>query len=165
MLAVLLLGATLATVGAGASSLAYFTSTASNTGSWSSGTIILGVSPSTTWTATNIFPGDTGSRTVTVSSTGSGQLRYSMSTAISGETNALASQLALKVETGACGSTTGTIYNSGLTGAAFGPRVLDPASSEQLCFTWTFASTATSSYQASTATATFTFDAVQTKNN
>ena len=74
----ILLGSSLATLGAGAMSLAVFTDSDATGGSWSAGTIILGVIPAPVFTATNIFPGDTGSQTVDVANTGSGELRYAM---------------------------------------------------------------------------------------
>jgi hypothetical protein len=71
---------------------------------------VLGVSPSTTFSATDIMPGDSGSQTVTVSNTGTGDLRYAMtSSATNADGKGLRGQLALTVEAGACGSTTGTL--------------------------------------------------------
>lgn len=164
-MAALLLGSTVATAGAASSSLAYFTSSDSNGGSWSSGTIVLGVTPATTWTATNILPGDTGSQTITVANTGTGQLRYTMGTQLSKETNGLSSQLSLTIQAGACTSTGATLYSGGLAGGAVAARVLDAGTSEQLCFAWSFNSGAGDTYQGSTVDAAFTFNAEQTKNN
>src|SRR5262245_33865002 len=70
----ILLSSSLATLGAGAMSLAVFTDSDATGGSWSAGTIVLGVGPSPVFTASNIFPGDSGSQTVTVSNSGTGQL-------------------------------------------------------------------------------------------
>lgn len=174
-LAVLLAGATLASVGAGASSLAYFTDSASNSGSWTSGSIALGLTPaSTVWTASNIMPGDSGRQTVTVANSGTGQLRYAMATAISGETKSLSSQLTLAIATGACpasGAVTGDIYSGALATAGFGDlathagRNVNGLASESLCFAWTFNSSAGNAYEGGAATATFTFSAEQTANN
>ena len=80
VLLAILLSASLATLGAGAMSLAVFTDSDATGGSWTAGTIILGVGPAPVFTAANIFPGDSGSQTVTVSNTGTGQLRYAMTT-------------------------------------------------------------------------------------
>ena len=74
----LLLSLSLLTLGTGVFSLAVFTSTDSSTGSFSTGTIVLGVSPDPVFSATGILPGDAGSATLTVTNSGSGALRYAM---------------------------------------------------------------------------------------
>lgn len=176
VLVALFLGATLAAVGAGASSLAYFTDSASNAGSWTSGSIKLGLTPvSTVWTATNIVPGDSGRQTVNVANTGVSQLRYAMATAVSGVTKALDSQLTLAVSSGACPAAgtavSGDIYSGPLTGSGFGSlathtgRALDGGTNENLCFSWAFNSAAGNAFQSGAATATFNFLAEQTANN
>jgi hypothetical protein len=169
-----LLGLSLMTVGAGAFSLAIWTDSKTNAGSFATGSIILGVSPATVFTATNILPGDSGSQDVTVSNAGLSQFRYAMSTAISAETNSLANGLTLTVKNAACASVGSTIYTGTLRSAALGDptqgaqagdRTLGASSSETLCFTWALPGGAAQSYQGSTATATFTFAAEQTANN
>ncbi len=176
LLAALLLGSTVATVGAGASSLAYFTDNSqSSSGQWSSGTIILGVTPTTTWGALNMFPGDTGRQTIHVANTGTGDLRYAMNTAIGTNTNDVASQMTLAIASGTCpatGPVVGDVSASGALGsAAFGDlsthtgRTLAAGASEDLCFYWTFNSTADDTYQASAVGATFHFYSEQTANN
>ena len=79
-LVAILLGASLATLGAGAMSLAVFSDSQASSGAWTTGTIVLGVTPSTAFSATNILPGDTGSQTIAVSNSGTGALRYAIST-------------------------------------------------------------------------------------
>lgn len=176
MLVATLLGATLASIGAGASSLAYFTDTSQSTaGAWTSGTITLGVTPSTTWGATNILPGDTGRQTIHVVNSGTGQLRYAMTTAISGtETKALSSQMTLAIASGVCpatGAVTGDIYSGSLAAATIGNlathtgRTLASSASEDICFYWGFNSTAGNAYQGGQTGATFSFAAEQTANN
>jgi hypothetical protein len=170
-----LLTSSLATLGAGAMSLAVFSDSQTTDGSWSAGTIVLGVSPSTTFSATDIMPGDSGSQTVTVSNAGTGDLRYAMtSSATNGDGKGLRAQLTLTVEAGTCGSTTGTLYSGALNGAAFGDptngpdagdRDLAAGGSEDLCFSWDFPLGSGNGYQGATTDATFTFDAEQTANN
>ncbi len=170
-----LLGASILTLGSGAFSLALFTDTATADGSWSAGTIVLDVSPTTTFTATGIMPGDSGFRTVTVQNNGTGELRYEMSTsATNTDLKGLAAQLDLTIEAGACGATTGLVYDGALDVAAFGDlgtpadpgnRVLAASGNDPLCFSWDFPDTSNDDFQGATTTATFTFDAEQTANN
>ena len=89
-----LLGASFATLGAGAMSLAIFTDSDAYDGTWTSGTIILGVTSTTAFTVDDILPGDTGNKTIQVNNTGTGALRYAMtSTADNTDTKNLRSQL------------------------------------------------------------------------
>jgi hypothetical protein len=175
LLVALLMASSLATVGAGAMSLAVFTDSKASAGAWSSGTVVLGVSPSTTFSATGIMPGDTGSQTVAVSNTGTGQLRYALT---SGTTNTdgkgLAAQVQLVISAGACGSTTGTLYSGTLAasalgnpaqGADTGDRTVNAAATDNLCFAWTFPLASGNAYQGAATSATFTFAAEQTANN
>lgn len=174
-LVALLLISSLITVGAGAMSLAIFTDTQNSTGSWTAGTITLGVSPSTTFTATGILPGDTGNQTVTVSNTGTGALRYAMSTVTTNlDSKGLATQLALTIDAGSCGATTGNLYTGTLAAAALGSnavgfqtgdRTVAAGASDLLCFTWTFPQASGNAYKLATTSATFTFDAEQTAHN
>ena len=107
MLAIVL-GSSLAMLGAGAMSLAVFTDSDTNGATWTTGTIILGVSPTTVFTPGVVMPGDSGQQTVTVANTGTGALRYAMSSvATNADTKDLRSQLTLTIDAGACGATTG----------------------------------------------------------
>jgi hypothetical protein len=175
-LAILLAAAAVATVGAGAMSLALFTDTQAATASWTAGTIKLGsISPSTVFTATDILPGDSGSQTVVVSNTGTGELRYSMtSLATSTDSKGLATQMTMIVKDGACPSTGTTLYTGTLAGASFGSiaqgqnlndQVLGAGLSQSLCFSWSFPILSGNSYQGANAATTFTFDAEQTAHN
>ena len=175
-LAALLMASAIATVGAGAMSLAVFTDTQAASGSWTAGTIKLGtISPSTVFTATNILPGDGGSQTVTVSNTGTGQLRYAMSSvSTNADTKGLAAQMTLVVKVGACPSAGATLYSGPLSGAFFGSpaqgadtndQVINSTASQALCFTWSFPILSGNAYQSAATSTTFTFDAEQTANN
>lgn len=177
LLVAMLLASSLATVGAGAMSLAVFTDQASASGSWTTGTIVLGVTPSTAFTATGIMPGDSGAAIIGVKNNGVSQLRYAMSTGISGDTNGLGAQMQLVVKDGpiVAGACTGTTLSSGSMAVAAigsasqgfqaGDRTVDAGVTDSLCFQWTFPQTSGNSYKLSTTTATFTFDAEQTANN
>ena len=178
MLGAMLLASSLATVGAGAMSLAVFTDSKASTGAWTTGTIILGVSPATAFTAGNVMPGDSGTQIVAVQNTGTSQLRYSLrsaSTDVDG--NHLAANISLLVTTGpvVSGACTGTtVYSGTLGAAAFGSNVqgfqagdrnVNASVTENLCFGWSLPLSAGNSLQASTTSTTFTFDAEQTANN
>ena len=173
-----LLGSTVATVGAGAMSLAQFTDSRASTGSWSSGTIVLGVSPSTAFSATGILPGATGTQTIAVTNSGTGALRYALS---SSSTNAdvptpkgLAAQIDLTIQVGTCASPGTTIFTGKLSTAGFGSnvqgqdtgdRAVAAGATENLCFSWSFPLASGNGFQNATTTTTFTFDAEQTLYN
>jgi hypothetical protein len=179
-LAVMLGALTLVSVGATASSLALFTSQTTNTGNaFTAGTIVLGTSPATALlTASALMPGDTINGTLVVSNTGTGALRYSMS---SSSTNAdgkgLAPQMTLAVKTlgTSCAAFDGTsIYSGTLAAAAFGSptagaqagdRSLAAAATETLCFRSALDISTPNAFQGAATTTTFTFDAEQTANN
>jgi len=169
-----LLGLAVATTGAGVFSLAVFTSSQASTGAFTTGTIVLGVNPATMFTVAGILPGDSGSQTVTVSNTGTGALRYAMSSvSTNADTKNLRSQLQLTVKTGACAGTT-SVYSGTLNGAAIGDptqgaqagdRTLASGTNEQLCFAWSLPLATGDAFQGATTTTTFTFAAEQTQNN
>lgn len=171
----ILLASSLATLGAGAMSLAVFTDSKASTGSWTSGTVILGVSPATSFTATGIMPGETGSQTITVSNTGTGALRYALSTsATNADTKGLAAQMTLTVKAGACPGAGANLYSGALGSAALGSnaqgaqagdRAVAAGASDLLCFAWSFPLSSGNAFQAAATTATFTFDAEQTLAN
>jgi Camelysin metallo-endopeptidase len=174
-LVALLMATSLATVGAGAMSLAVFTDSKASTGSWTSGTVILGVAPATTFTATGIMPGDTGSQTVTVSDSGTGALRYAMTSASTNtDGKGLAAQMTLTIKTGTCVSPVTTLYSGGLSaallgdptqGAQAGDRTVAAGASDTLCFAWTFPLASGNPFQGAATSTTFTFAAEQTANN
>jgi len=176
--ALLFLALVSGTFGAGALSLALYTSTSTASGSFTSGTIVLGTSPSTLFTVTALMPGDTVDATLAVSNTGTAQLRYAMTTsATNADTKELRDQLTMTIKDQgtSCAAFDGTTLFSGALsagaigdpdqGAQAGDRTLDAATSEDLCFRVTLPSGTGNAFQGSTTTATFTFDAEQTANN
>ena len=92
-------------------SLAVFTDSKASSGAWTTGTIILGVSPTTAFSATGIMPGASGTQVIAVNNAGTSQLRYAMTTAITGDTKGLAAQMSLDITTGpvVAGACTGKV--------------------------------------------------------
>jgi predicted ribosomally synthesized peptide with SipW-like signal peptide len=176
-----MLGAlTLVSLGATASSLALFTSQTTNTGNtFTAGTIVLGTSPATALlTASALMPGDTINGTLVVSNTGTGALRYAMtSSSTNADSKNLRDQITLDVKTLGtnCATFDGTsLYSGSLNSSAFGnpapgadtgDRALAAAASESLCFRATLPLATGNAYQGAATTTTFTFDAEQTANN
>lgn len=125
-------------------------------------------------------PGDSVTAALTVSNAGTLQLRYAMTTSISGSTT-LSDGLELQVKSGVTTCTTAgfgtdgtSLYNSTLTAGAIGSaaqggqggdRTLNAGANEALCFQVRLPSSAADSLQGLSATATFTFVAEQTTNN
>lgn len=179
-LAILLVGLSVASIGAAAMSLAVFTSqTSVGANAFTAGTIILGANPATALlTSSSLMPGDTVSGSLVVSDTGTGQLRYAIS---SSSTNAdgkgLAAQMTLTIKTlgTSCATFDGTTLYSGALGSAAvgsnaqgaqtGDRTLSAASSETLCFQAALPLSTGNAFQGAATTTTFTFDAEQTANN
>ncbi|MFI5261912.1 MAG: TasA family protein [Candidatus Limnocylindrales bacterium] len=162
-------------IGGAAGSLARFTDSHDATGAFSTGTIILGVSPTTVFSVSNSFPGDSGSQTVNVSNTGSGELRYAISTsATNADGKGLATALQLTITEGTCAGST-VLYGPAALGAAFvgsatqgpdsGDRTLAAYTNEDLCFAWSLPFLTGNGLQGAATTATFTFAAEQTANN
>jgi hypothetical protein len=170
-----LLSTSLLTLGAGAVSLAVFTDSTDLDGEWSSGSIVLGTTPSTTFTVDDILPGDTGSQTITVENNGTGDLRYAMATsATNADGKGLAAQLDLTIGGGSCAAPGATLYTGSLDAAALGDatqgadagdRDVVAGGTDDLCFSWEFPDTSGNGFQLAETTATFTFDAEQTANN
>ncbi len=175
LMLVALIGSSLAMLGAASMSLAVFTDQDTNSGTWTTGTIVLNASPSTVFSVPAAMPGDSATQTVNVKNNGTGDLRYAMTTsADNADGKGLASQLTLSIDAGACGSTTGNLYSGSLGGAEFGDpatgadsgdRDLAAGDTDQLCFSWAFPSGSDNGFQNASTTATFTFDAEQTQNN
>ncbi len=164
------------TLGSGASTLALFTASNSPTAAFTTGTIDLTTSPSTIFTATAVMPGDSGSQTLAVTNSGTGQLRYAMTTsATNTDTKNLASQLALTITAGTCPGSGGALYGSAAVGSAAlgstaqgaqaGDRTVNAGATDNLCFAWSLPSGTGNAFQGATTTATFTFAAEQTANN
>jgi len=164
----------------GLGGLSLFTATTDNDGNaFTSGTVEISTSPASAFlTMSNMAPGDSVTAQLTVSNDGTLDLRYAMTTdAVDGVPPGLAAALTLEIREEGTNCTTfdGTErYNGSLDlgyigdptpGADLGDREITVAAgSEVLCFRVTLPSGATGPEGAST-TATFTFDAEQTKNN
>lgn len=171
----LLLSLSLASLGAGAFSLAIFTDSDASSGTFTSGTIDIATTPTTLFTVAAMMPGDSGSASLTVQNSGTGQLRYAMTSAsTNADTKALRDQITLTVRPGACPSAAATVYSGALSAAAIGSavqgaqagdRTLNGAASEQLCFGWSLPLATGNTFQGATTTTTFTFTAEQTANN
>ena len=166
---------TIGTLGASAVSLATFTDSKTSSGSFTSGTVVLGVAPATLFTLTSIMPGDSGSASLTVSNTGTAQLRYALTSAsTNADLKSLRDQIALTVKAGTCPGAGGNLFSGALSAAAIGDvtagnqagdRNLAASTSEQLCFAWSLPIATGNAYQGAATTTTFTFTAEQTANN
>jgi predicted ribosomally synthesized peptide with SipW-like signal peptide len=175
--------------------LALFTSQSEvGANAFDTGTIVLSTSPqSAVVSYANMMPGDNSTNPLVVSNNGSSGLRYAMSSSATNESPSpknLKDQLVLTVKTvdattpvtpcnefdgstlyaGDLDSTNGKIIGDVATGqngvaASGGDRSLANATSETLCFRVELPTATGNSYQGATSTATFTFNAEQTKNN
>jgi spore coat-associated protein N len=177
-----------ATIGVGAASLALFTSTATvPANTFTTGTVIISTNPTTALvTFAAMAPGDEVTAPITVSNTGTLDLRYAISSvATNADAKGLKDQLVLTIKSGVTTCTnagfgaSGTVeytgdLDDGVTGrlvgnAAPGPdtgdRALTAGTGEDLCFNVSLPIGTGSAFQAATTTATFTFAAEQTKNN
>jgi predicted ribosomally synthesized peptide with SipW-like signal peptide len=185
----LILGAALAvaTIGVGAASLAIFTSTANvPANTFTAGTVVISTNPASALvTIAAMAPGDQVTAPITVSNTGTLDLRYAItSLATNADAKGLKDQLVLTIKSGVATCTnaayaaTGTIEYTGdldstlgmlvgdpTSGADPGDRVLTATTSEVLCFHVSLPILTGNAFQGATTTATFTFDAEQTKNN
>jgi hypothetical protein len=180
LLVALTLGLLAASVIAVSGSLAIFTSAPTVGGNaFTTGTVVLGVNPTTALlTSANMMPGDTVAGSLVVSNTGTGQLRYAMtSSSTNTDTKGLMNQITLTVKTlgTSCAVFDGTsLYSGALSAAAFGnpaqgaqagDRTLNGAASETLCFQANLPASTGNAFQGATTTTTFTFSAEQTANN
>ena len=173
----------LTTLGTGIYSLAIFTSSTTVTNNaFTAGTITIGATPATAlFNVTAMMPGDSSTQALTVSNSGTGQLRYAMTTsATNTDTKGLRDQATLVIKTkdtntSGCTNFNGTqLYTGTLASAALGDvtaggqagdRTLDAATSEVLCFQVGLPLSTGNAFQGATTTATFTFQAEQTANN
>ncbi len=186
-----IVGLAILSLSTGASSLANFTASQSvDANTFTAGTVVLGLSPTTALiTYANMAPGDVVTAPLTVTNSGTLDLRYSAtSSATNADSKGLAAALVLTVKTGVTTCTTaefaatGVVQYTGILGsvpptaatklfgdntpgANAGDRTLVAAANEPLCFQASLPSSAGNTMQGSTTTATFTFDAEQTKNN
>lgn len=172
VLVLLLAGSLTAMIGAGTMSIALFTDSDAVAGTFNAGTVIIDATPAElVFDVDPLMPGDTTQADVNVANTGTGDLRYAMSTAASG---ALAPGLELTVYEGLCadqGTSLGTAsldgygFGDAATGGQDGDRELAAGADEDFCFVVELPLAAGNEYQDTSASATFTFDAEQTANN
>lgn len=184
-IAVLIAFGALAVVG----TLAVFTDQDTNgLNVFTAGTIDLTESPTSALvTFNNMLPGDSVTSPLALSNAaGSSDLRYAISaTATNADSKALKDALVLEIRTidatapstpcddfdgtqlysGDLDSTAGKLVGDSTQGAQAGDRALAAGASETLCFRVTLPGTTGNSYKLATTTATFTFDAEQTRNN
>ena len=169
------LGLTVLTLGAGVFSLAIFTDTAASSGSFASGTIDITSSPTVAFTVSNMLPGDSDTKALTIANAGTAQFRYAMTTTATG-TLGSALQLTVKTPGTNCATFDGTsvlaattlagaFIGSSVPGANTGDRTLNAASNEVLCFRVSLPIGTLNPLQGQTSDATFTFDAEQVANN
>jgi predicted ribosomally synthesized peptide with SipW-like signal peptide len=188
VVSILILGVVLAVALIGA--IALFTDQATNPGNtFSTGTVDLAIDPATTamFTVSNMAPGDVQYSGITLTNSGSLQLRYAMTTTPD-PINILDEQLDLTVDV-VTGNGTDTIWYTAddvvgganiygpdgvLSAAAIGnatqgnqtgDRTLNASGSERLRFKVTLPLGTGNSYQNNTCTVAFVFDAEQTTNN
>ena len=166
--------------------LALFTDTASvPANTFTTGTVDISTSPTTALvTYSTMAPGDQVTNPITVSNAGTLELRYAVTSTTTEDT--LAAQLDLTIKSGvttctnAGFGTDGTvIYTTGnlgslagvnvignpTQGSQAGDRTLAASGSEILCFNVLLPSSTGNTFQGLTTTATFAFQAEQTKNN
>jgi len=169
----ILLASSLATLGAGAMSLAVFTDADATDGAWSTGSISLVAGPATTFGATNMYPGDEGEQTVTVLNDGDGELRYAM-TSTETDPDGLLGEMTVEISAGSCAAPGAVLYTGTFDGAFIGDvaqadqgadRVLAAGDTESLCFAWDLSIDAGNAFQNVSATSIFNFVGEQTANN
>jgi spore coat-associated protein N len=183
-------GLAVVSIGAGTTSLALFTSSATvAANTFSTGTVVLTTSPATALvTFAAMAPGDQVTAPITVTNGGSLDLRYAISaTATNADVptpKGLKDQLVLTVKsgvttcttaaygatgtvvyTGDVDSTAGKLVGDAASGANSGDRSLAASANEILCFNVTLPLATGNTFQNAATTATFTFDAEQTRNN
>jgi hypothetical protein len=178
LLSLLAIGILASLMGLGGLSL--FTASTDNDGNaFTSGSVDISTTPASAFlTMSNMAPGDSVTAQLTVSNIGTLDLRYAMTTVADNDDSlglAAALTLVIRDEGTSCGDFDGNVLYDGSLDLGYigdptpGPQAGDrtitvAAGSEVLCFRVTLPSGATGPEGAST-TATFTFDAEQTKNN
>lgn len=152
---------------------------------FSTGTVDISTNPTTALvTFSDMAPGDQATNPITVTNSGSLELRYAVTSTTTEDT--LAAQLDLTIKsgvttctnagfsvdgtviytTGDLGSTTGVnVIGDPTQGAQAGDRTSAASGSETLCFNVSLPSSTGNSFQGLTTTATFNFQAEQTANN
>jgi hypothetical protein len=173
-------------------SLAVFTSQVTVAGNgFTTGTIVIGVAPAAAiFTSATMMPGDVvpigvPGQAVTVSNTGTAQLRYAVSgTSTDADAKHLNTQLVITVRQpdgnagASCALMTGNLLFSAVVptagvnmvgdptqGSQAGDRTLNAGANETLCFKASLPIGTGNGYQGAASTYTFTFNAEQTANN
>jgi hypothetical protein len=193
LLALLMAGTALISVAGASMSLAVFTSSVTaDANAFTTGTIVLGVSPATAiLTSANLMPGDsvpagTPGTAVTVSNAGTSTLRYAISgTSTDADNKHLNTVLLITIRQpdgnsgSACTAMTGNLLfgpavvpTAGVNmvgdptqGQQSGDRSLSSSTNETLCFKASLPLGTGNAFQNTTSTYTFTFAAEQTANN
>ncbi len=163
-------------------SLAVFTDQQANAANtFTAGSVSLTDTPASALvTYANMAPGDSTTQPLVINNAGSLDLRYSMTTSATNvDGKNLGTELLLTVRTktaNPCTNEDGAViygpaalgsgaFGSNAQGAQAGDRTVTASGSETLCFKVEMPLAAANAYQGATTTATFTFDAEQTKNN
>lgn len=158
----------------GASSLAIFTDQVNNTGnSFTTGRIELTVSPSSTFfEVTDMLPGDASMQAVTVTNSGTGQMRWGVDSVSTTGTGSLQDQLVASIgvmNSTACASWDGASPAPVATGTFatvnWLNQTLNAGSTTNLCFRVALPLATGNAFQNKTASTTFQFDAEQTAHN
>ncbi len=173
----------LSSMGTGFFTLALLTSSTSvGSNTFTTGTIVIGTSPTSALIGfTGMLPGDSVTAALTVNNTGTGALRYAMTSASTNpDSKALRDQMSMIVRTkdtntSGCTNFNGSqLYSGALSGALFGDpavgsqtgdRSLNASASEVLCFQASLPIGTGNAFASATTTTTFTFQAEQTANN
>jgi hypothetical protein len=169
--------------------IALFTSSETNpSNSFSTGTVDLAINPtSAMFTVSNMAPGDVQYSGLQVTNSGTLQLRYAMTTTVDGNST-LDEQLDLTMDVvtgagvdtiwftaddvvgeaniyGPDGALSAAVIGDPTQGADAGDRTLAASGSERLRFKVTLPLSTPNSYQGTSCTVSFVFDAEQTTNN
>jgi predicted ribosomally synthesized peptide with SipW-like signal peptide len=141
---------------------------------FTTGTVDINTSPvSEVFTVSNMAPGDTATEKLDVTNGGTLQLKYGMSTGISGDAP-LAGQIDFEIRKQTNGAdcdnnnfTGTTVYTGKLDNASIGAgsELLNAGATQQLCMRAILPHDTGNAFQGKTTTATFTFAAAQTANN
>ena len=156
----------------GASSLALFTDSQSNTGSaFTTGTIDISVTPTTAFfSVPNMMPGDDFTRSVTVNNLGSSELRWSVDSTATTGTGGLMDQIDMQIgvmNATACATWdgTGAAATGSLVTINLQDQVLASGANVVTCFRASLPLSTGNAFQDQTAGTTFAFSAEQTDNN
>jgi spore coat-associated protein N len=176
LLALLVAGTALISATGATMSLALFTSTVAESADFTSGTIVLTLTPSSTlFNVPAMMPGDSISQVLTVKNDGTGDLRYALSSSFT-DTKGLAGQIDVTIAPtpNTCANAAASIFAGKLSTVGFGnplagfqagDRSLAHGATEYLCVKASLDILTPNAFQGATASSTFTFAAEQTANN